>query len=159
MAWMPEAPEFRSQVKGYARDEVDRHLESVRTAVDGEIAKLEQRLSSAEAAETAAIDRAYFYILDVRSRLLSDANQRARTLLFEASNRAAEIRAGVRDGIATAEDSEALLAQGRLQAEQTLSEAEVHNLVAFLEALTDPRSRDQRDLIPESVPSGLPVAD
>ena len=42
---------------------------------------------------------------------------------------------------------------------QSLSDAEVQDLVAFLEALTDPRSRDQSDLIPERVPSGLPVAD
>ncbi len=40
-----------------------------------------------------------------------------------------------------------------------LTGSEVSDLVAFLESLTDPRSRDQSDLVPERVPSGLPVAD
>ena len=40
-----------------------------------------------------------------------------------------------------------------------LSDAQVGDLIAFLKALTDPRSRDQSDLIPSRVPSGLPVAD
>ncbi len=42
---------------------------------------------------------------------------------------------------------------------QELTDEEVGDLVAFLEALTDPRSRDQGELVPERVPSGLPVAD
>ena len=40
-----------------------------------------------------------------------------------------------------------------------LSDKAVSDLVAFLKALTDPRSRDRRDLVPARVPSGLPVAD
>lgn len=40
-----------------------------------------------------------------------------------------------------------------------LSDAAITDLVAFLETLTDPRSRDLEHLIPERVPSGLPVAD
>ncbi len=40
-----------------------------------------------------------------------------------------------------------------------LSDAEVADLLAFLGALTDPASRDLRDVIPERVPSGLPVED
>ena len=40
-----------------------------------------------------------------------------------------------------------------------LNDAQVDDIVAFLKALTDPRSRDQSDLVPERVPSGLPVAD
>ena len=42
---------------------------------------------------------------------------------------------------------------------QTRPDRDVEALVAFLKALTDPRSRNQSDLVPESVPSGLPVAD
>ena len=42
---------------------------------------------------------------------------------------------------------------------QSLSDTEVNDLIAFLRTLTDPRSRDQQDLIPERVPSGLPVTD
>ena len=42
---------------------------------------------------------------------------------------------------------------------KSLTDREVEDLVAFLKSLTDPRSRDQSDLVPERVPSGLPVAD
>ncbi len=41
----------------------------------------------------------------------------------------------------------------------SLSDSQVADLVAFLEILTDPGSRDQQDLVPATVPSGLPVAD
>ena len=40
-----------------------------------------------------------------------------------------------------------------------LTDEQVAQLVTFLDALTDPRSVDQSDLIPERVPSGLPVED
>jgi cytochrome c peroxidase len=40
-----------------------------------------------------------------------------------------------------------------------LSDEEVADLLAFLRSLTDPSSRNLLDLIPESVPSGLPVED
>jgi cytochrome c peroxidase len=40
-----------------------------------------------------------------------------------------------------------------------LTDAEVDDLVAFLRCLTDERSRDLGHLVPERVPSGLPVAD
>jgi cytochrome c peroxidase len=39
----------------------------------------------------------------------------------------------------------------------SLSDAEMADLMAFLGALTDPAARDLSSLIPESVPSGLPV--
>ena len=38
-----------------------------------------------------------------------------------------------------------------------LSDAEVHDLLAFLESLTDPASKDLTAEIPGNVPSGLPV--
>ena len=41
----------------------------------------------------------------------------------------------------------------------SLDDSEIHDLIAFLKTLTDPRSRDQKDLIPARVPSGLPVVD
>ena len=40
-----------------------------------------------------------------------------------------------------------------------LSDQDVHDLVAFLSTLTDPRSRRLASEIPETVPSGLPVSD
>ncbi|WP_299395985.1 cytochrome-c peroxidase [Pelagibius sp.] len=42
---------------------------------------------------------------------------------------------------------------------RSLSDAQVEDLLAFLRALTDPRSRDLSALVPRRVPSGLPVAD
>lgn len=42
-------------------------------------------------------------------------------------------------------------------APQTLSDTEVSDLLAFMEALTDPASRDPSHLIPGRVPSGLPI--
>ncbi len=41
----------------------------------------------------------------------------------------------------------------------SLSDAEVADLLAFLESLTDPSSRDLSGVVPETVPSGLSVAD
>ncbi|HWC45009.1 MAG TPA: cytochrome-c peroxidase, partial [Casimicrobiaceae bacterium] len=38
-----------------------------------------------------------------------------------------------------------------------LSDAEIHQLVAFLQSLTDPAARDLSAMIPASVPSGLPI--
>ena len=40
-----------------------------------------------------------------------------------------------------------------------LSDGDVVDLLTFLETLTDPKSVDRPDLVPASVPSGLPVAD
>ena len=42
---------------------------------------------------------------------------------------------------------------------QSLTDAQVDDLLAFLNALTSPSARDMAHLIPERVPSGLPVED
>jgi cytochrome c peroxidase len=47
---------------------------------------------------------------------------------------------------------------GRMGRPQSLSGEEVVQLLAFLEALTDPAAREMANLIPARVPSGLPVA-
>ena len=39
----------------------------------------------------------------------------------------------------------------------SLSDAQLADVIAFLDALTDPQSADTRHLVPDSVPSGLPV--
>ncbi|HRF48153.1 MAG TPA: cytochrome c peroxidase [Anaerolineales bacterium] len=44
-----------------------------------------------------------------------------------------------------------------VKAPRSLTEAQVDDLLAFLEALTDPATADLAALVPESVPSGLPV--
>jgi len=46
-----------------------------------------------------------------------------------------------------------------LQVPAGLSDLEVGQLLAFLEALTDPAAKDLRNTIPARVPSGLPVSD
>jgi cytochrome c peroxidase len=46
---------------------------------------------------------------------------------------------------------------GRLRHPLGLTGAELGDLVAFLESLTDPAARDLSSLIPATVPSGLPV--
>jgi cytochrome c peroxidase len=38
-----------------------------------------------------------------------------------------------------------------------LSDDQIASLIAFLESLTDPAATDLGHLVPESVPSGLPV--
>jgi cytochrome c peroxidase len=40
-----------------------------------------------------------------------------------------------------------------------LTDAELSDLLAFLESLTDPAATDLSADVPDSVPSGLPVAD
>ncbi len=46
-----------------------------------------------------------------------------------------------------------------LQVPADLSDNEMDQLLAFLEALTDPAAKDLRKTIPQRVPSGLPVSD
>jgi cytochrome c peroxidase len=46
-----------------------------------------------------------------------------------------------------------------LEATRKLNEQDILNLMAFLEALTDESAKDLGHLVPETVPSGLPVAD
>jgi cytochrome c peroxidase len=42
---------------------------------------------------------------------------------------------------------------------QKLSDRDVDDLIAFLQSLTDPAALDLRHLVPDRVPSGLPLAD
>ncbi len=53
----------------------------------------------------------------------------------------------------------ARLAAANERAVTPLDDAAVADILAFLEALTDPRSREMEHLLPDRVPSGLPVAD
>jgi len=45
----------------------------------------------------------------------------------------------------------------RLRDSLHLTEAQQHELVAFLKSLTDPAARDLSGIAPTSVPSGLPI--
>ena len=56
-------------------------------------------------------------------------------------------------------DLRARIAEANVLRPVLLEDSEVRELVAFLKSLTDPRSRDQRSLVPARVPSGLPVGD
>jgi cytochrome c peroxidase len=49
--------------------------------------------------------------------------------------------------------------RARIAAANELTNRQVEDLLAFLRALTDPSSRDLSGVVPESVPSGLPVTD
>lgn len=51
------------------------------------------------------------------------------------------------------------LAASNVRQKQDFDEKAIQDLVAFLKALTDPRSRELDHLIPDAVPSGLPVTD
>ncbi|MEM7248682.1 MAG: cytochrome c peroxidase [Acidobacteriota bacterium] len=51
------------------------------------------------------------------------------------------------------------IAEANELAPVVLTDAEVEQVLAFLRSLTDPRSRDLGHLVPDRVPSGLPVAD
>ena len=53
----------------------------------------------------------------------------------------------------------AAIAESVELAPRSLSDDEVNDLLAFLETLTDPASRELDHLVPSDVPSGLPVAD
>jgi len=63
---------------------------------------------------------------------------------------------GFEDSPLGAEDQQALLAASTLVPQQ-LDDQQVGHILAFLEALTDPSSRQGRLGIPDTVPSGLPV--
>lgn len=47
---------------------------------------------------------------------------------------------------------------GRLQQPLDFTSTEIRELIAFLNALTDPSARDLNSIVPDRVPSGLPVA-
>ena len=52
-----------------------------------------------------------------------------------------------------------IAAHSELQEPLDYSPSEIDLLIEFLNALTDPDSVDNRDDVPTTVPSGLPVAD
>ncbi|XWN32932.1 MAG: cytochrome c peroxidase [Devosia sp.] len=65
-----------------------------------------------------------------------------------------------RDGwVQSQPDARARIAAANERTALPLDDAAVADLIAFLKALTDPRSRDMTHLVPDRVPSGLPVAD
>ena len=82
---------------------------------------------------------------------------RGSALFFEPLNPARADAFAARDQFVQGSDA----LRGRIAAASeiapvALDDAEVEALVAFLHALTDPRARDRRHLIPDAVPSGLP---
>lgn len=75
---------------------------------------------------------------------------------YDASQLAPALRERVHDDEATIEDVLSTL-DHQLREPVQLSDDEVADLVAFLHSLTDPAATDLDDLVPERVPSGLPV--
>ncbi|MEE9534324.1 MAG: hypothetical protein V3W06_07885, partial [Acidimicrobiia bacterium] len=148
MGQLPDPPDFRSGLKGYVREEVDGFIRDLQTEAAAAVAGLEQRLAEADSREAAATERAYFYILDVRSRLLADANSRARKILHTARDLAADMRLEARDGLAGAADPEELLASARRRAEEVLSSAHAEAELIQSEAReTIAAARDERHLL------------
>jgi cytochrome c peroxidase len=77
---------------------------------------------------------------------------------YDVSQLAPDLRETFQDDDETIESMLSTL-DTRVAAPLEVSDAEVNELLAFLEALTDPAAADLRDDIPDSVPSGLPVGD
>ena len=75
---------------------------------------------------------------------------------YEASGLDAALRDRVHDDPGTIDDI-LLALDHRLHRPLELSDQEIDDLVAFLRSLTDPAARDLSALVPEHVPSGLPV--
>lgn len=93
--------------------------------------------------------------LDAVIRHYADAEEALRT--YEAADLDPVLRERVHDDAATIDGILGAL-DHRLRQPIQLSDEEIDDLVAFLKALTDPAARDLGALVPESVPSGLPVA-
>ncbi|HUG41647.1 MAG TPA: cytochrome c peroxidase [Longimicrobiales bacterium] len=75
---------------------------------------------------------------------------------YDGSHLETAVRDRVHDDPATIDDV-LLRLDPRLRQPLRLSDEEVEDLVAFLRSLTDPAARDLGDLVPASVPSGLPL--
>ena len=75
---------------------------------------------------------------------------------YDPSQLAPEVRPLHRGNSATVTAVLATL-DGRLQQPLELTPPEISELVAFLKALTDPAARNLAALVPDRVPSGLPV--
>lgn len=81
-------------------------------------------------------------------------------IAYQPVNPARRADFGKRDGwVQQSPDLRGLLIEANELNALELSRDEIAEIEAFLTALTDPRSRDLMHLVPERVPSGLPVAD
>lgn len=94
--------------------------------------------------------------LDAVVRHYNDVPEALRN--YDVSQLRADLRASYHGDAATIEAVLATL-DGRLVGPLDLTDGEIDDLVAFLEALTDPAARDLGALVPATVPSGLPVRD
>lgn len=82
---------------------------------------------------------------------------RGSRLIFRALNPARREAFDLRDGwVQSSEGLRRRIAAANDHAPHALSDREIAQILAFLEALTDPSARDRSDLIPAGVPSGLP---
>lgn len=89
-----------------------------------------------------------------------EAAGRGSTLMFTAVNPARLDGFRQRDGwVQRVPALRGAIARANELPARPLTHAQVADLVAFLKALTDTSVRDRRDLVPEHVPSGLPVDD
>ena len=115
-----EAARFKTAGRGYARAEVEKAIAKYEQMLDEasrRIAQLEIDIDKAKESEAAAIDQAFFSLLEVKDRILGSAETRAQAILEEARD-----RAGAVDTHSGAKPS-AILENAQRQAEELLAAA------------------------------------
>ena len=89
-----EAARFKTAGRGYARAEVEKAIAKYEQMLDEasrRIAQLEIDVEKTKESEAAAIDQAFFSLLEVKDRILGSAESRAQALLEEARDRAGAV--------------------------------------------------------------------
>ncbi|NNF88983.1 MAG: hypothetical protein HKM97_10680, partial [Acidimicrobiia bacterium] len=82
---------FKTVGRGYSRSEVERAVARYEQQLDDasrRIAKLETDVEKAKESEAAAIDQAFFSLIEVKDRILGSAESRAQAILSDARDRA-----------------------------------------------------------------------
>ncbi|MEM1129960.1 MAG: cytochrome c peroxidase [Pseudomonadota bacterium] len=119
-------------------------------------AVVEHHLDPLTSLETYRLTDAYLIELDAIEQPMAEGARYD----HEPLNPARRAEFDLRDGwVQTQPAMRARIAAANERSTTPLPDGAVADLVAFLKALTDPQSRDMEHLIPDRVPSGLPVAD
>ncbi|NND14289.1 MAG: hypothetical protein HKO10_10010, partial [Acidimicrobiia bacterium] len=119
---------FRTVARGYSREQVDKSLQDMDAELDRAAAIIVQKdkeLEVARQAETEAVDRAFFYIMDLKERLLSNAEIRAEQIISEAQT---QVNGGKSDG-----SSDAIIKAAKAEAARIVNaaRAEAQRLETF----------------------------
>jgi cell division septum initiation protein DivIVA len=101
---------FRTTARGYSKDQVDKTVRGLNAELDRAAAIIVQKdreLETAKAAETEAVDKAFFYIMDLKERLLKNAEARAEQIISDANRQAGGGSSGAPDELVKAAKAEA----------------------------------------------------